>query len=193
MIELWHGGNRWIGPPEVRPPRRGKYECGPGLYLTTSYLRARTYARGGKVTTKVRLADDVHWLERAQLPLRELLDYAKTAPRLSGRAQLLDDLVRRYAEPETAMDQLCDVSRLVNLLINSEALAGKPGVHLAQWLGSKGIDASLHRPMGQDQWVIVFNPDVIKAHRVIPAESVSLSDYDLPRIELPPRAASGQQ
>lgn len=189
MIELWHGGSRWEGAPEVRPPRQGKYECGPGVYLTTSYLRARKYAGGNKVTTKVVLADDIRWLERAKLPLRELLDYAKTAPRLPMREQLLADLVRRYAEPESSLDDLCDVSRLVNLLINSESLAGKPGVHLAQWLTSKGIDASLHTPMGAEQWVIVFNPAVIKSYRVVSAKDVTLDEYELPRIELPHRAA----
>lgn len=188
MIELWHGGSRWEGSPEVRPPRQGKYECGPGIYLTTSYLRARKYAGGSKVTTKATLAEDIRWLERAQLPLRELMDYAKTAPRLPGRAKLLDDLVRRYAESDAAMDDLCDVSRLVNLLINSESLAGKPGVHLAAWLASKGIDASLHHPMGGEQWVIVFNPSVIKSHRVVASKDVELDDYELPHLQLPPRA-----
>ncbi len=187
MIELWHGGTRWEGPPEVRGPKQGKYECGPGIYLTTRYLRARDYARGSKVTTLVTLADDIRWLEKTKLPLKELIEYAKTAPRLPKRARdnVVAYLLRDPEGNERELDSLQDVTRLVNLLINEEALAGQPGVHLAEWLTSKGIDASLHTPMSQEQWVIVFNPKVIRKHRVVPASQVDLSQYELPTIELP--------
>lgn len=182
---MWHGGKRWEGSPEIRPARQGKYECGPGLYLTTSYLRARKYAAGGKVTTRVTLADGVRWLEQATLPLRELLDYVQTAPRVSNRKKLESDLIRYYADAAQSLDESCAVSRLVNLLINAESLSGKAGVHFANWLVSKGIDASLHSPMAGEQWVVVFNPDIICQHRVVPASRVGLENYELPRIDLP--------
>lgn len=185
MIELWHGGKRWEGSPEIRPAKQGNYECGPGLYLTTSYERAQKYAKGGKVTTRVTLADEVRWLEKAKLPLRELLEYARTAPRVPKRDKLLADLVRCPGEPKALdVESLSDVSRLVNLLVNSEALAGKLGVHLAAWLTSKGIDASLYSPTNGEQWVIVFNPAIIRKHRVVSATDVKLDQYHLPKIEL---------
>lgn len=192
MIELWHGGSRWQGAPEVRPPKQGSYECGPGLYLTTNYLRARKYASGGKVTTKVVLKDGVKWLEDAKLPLRELVDYVKTAPRLIGRAQLLADLTRPHGGANASLDDPSPVYRLVNLMVNGNALAGKPGVHLAAWLASKGIEASLHRPMGGEQWVIVFDPKIITSYRVVPASDVSLDEYELPNIEMPRKAEKDQ-
>lgn len=188
MIQLWHGGNRWEGDPEVRAPKQGRYECGPGIYLSTSYLRARKYAGGGKVTTLVTLADTVRWLEKAKLPLRELAEFIDTAPRLPGREGLRKQLLDRNLDRGLELHDLCPVDRLVNLLINEEALAGKMGVYLAQWLASKGVDASLHKPMGQEQWVIVFNPAVIRKHTVMPASKIDLALYDLPQIELPAEA-----
>jgi hypothetical protein len=188
MIELWHGGKRWDGRPEVRPSKQGRYECGPGIYLSTNYSTARKYATGGKVVTRVSLADNIGWLERTKLPLKELLHYLDTAPRLPRREAVKRDFLERQDRRSLAPNDLCDVARLVNTLINEELLAGKLGVHLAEWLTSKGIDASLHSPRVGEQWVIVFNPAAIKKHTATSPSSVALADYELPFIELPDRA-----
>jgi len=185
MIQLWHGGSRWNGKPEVQAPKQGRYECGPGINLTTHYLRARKYATGGKVTTLVTLSDNIRWLEQAKLPLKDLVQFLDETPRLPGRAALKEDFLQRAIERGMAMDDLCPVERLVNVLINSEALAGKVGLHLADWLTRNGVDAALHRAMGQEQWVIVFNPAIIVKHQVVPAASVKLDQYEMPQIKLP--------
>lgn len=185
MTDLWHGGRRWEGSPEVRPPKQGKYECGPGIYLTTNYLTAKKYGSGGGVTTRVTLATGIRWLQQAKLPVRELVEYLDTAPRLKARQRIKDDFLSRQEARKLSLDDYCDVERLVNLLINESSLAGNLGVHLAAWLTSKGIDASLHSPKTGEQWVIVFNPNVIRKPRVVSATVVELADYDLPAIELP--------
>lgn len=184
MTVFWHGGSRWHDRPEVRAPRKGRYECGPGIYLTTSYLRARKYAAGGKVTTLVTLADSVRWLEQAKLPLQQLVDFLRTAPRLRNRHQLIEDFLLRQVARQLAMADLCPVEHLVNLLINAEALTGKVGLYLAEWLSINGIDAARHKPQSQEQWVIVFNPAIIRKYQVVPAAGVSLDKYDLPGIQL---------
>lgn len=178
-IQLWHGGNRWEGDPEVRPARQGAYECGPGIYLSTSYETARKYAKGGKVTTLVTLGPTVRLLENALLPLSELTAFLRETPRIKRRANILREL--EDVCPRFPADSV-PVSCLVNLCVNYDALAGKPGVALAQWLTAKGIDASLHRAYGAEQWLIVFNPKVILRHEVVAAKDVSLADYDLPML-----------
>ena len=185
MYQAWHGGSRWKGKPEVQAPRKGRYECGPGIYLSTRYLTARKYAKGSNVTTLVTLADGVRWLQHAKLPLRELVAFLEEAPRLKGRHVLKEDFLLRAVRRDLSMDDLCPVENLVNVLINTESLAGKVGLYLAEWLVSKGIDASLYNAFGQDQWVIVFNPAVIVKHTVVSATNAPLDLYELPKIELP--------
>lgn len=187
MTDLWHGGKRWEGSPEVRAPKQGSYECGPGLYFTTSYMTARRYVGFGGVTTRVTLAESIGWLQRKKLPVHELVEYLGTAPRLKNRKVLIEDFVSRQERRNLGMDELCDVERLVNTLVNAKVLAGKPGVHLAAWLTSKGIDASLNNAKTGEQWVIVFNPAVIRKPRVVSSSVVDLADHDLPAIQLPPR------
>jgi hypothetical protein len=186
MIELWHGGRRWEGGAEIQPPKPGRCECGPGIYLTNRYLRARDYAKAGGVTTLVALRDGIRWLEQAERPLAVLQDYVRTTPRFRKRDTVLADL-ERYAV-RTGRNTV-PVGNLVNLCVNHDVLSGNQGLQLAEWLSSEGIDASLHEVNGQEQWVIVFNPAAIRRYEVVSASKVTLAQYDLPLIK--PTQASG--
>jgi hypothetical protein len=186
MIELWHGGSRWTGDPEIRGPRKGCYEAGPGLYFTTSYLRASSYAKGGNVVTRVGLSDDITWLEDHMLPAGELLEYVKGASRLPRRqniAQYLEENLHRQHWEDAAWDKPLYTSVLVNLCVNEESLGGSAGVELARWLSDKGIDASLHKQSASEHWVVVFNPKVIEQYKVVKAADVKLEDRNLPLIQ----------
>lgn len=179
MLELWHGGKRWDGKPEIRPVKAGRYECGPGLYLTTQYERARKHARGGgKVVTLVTLADNIRWLEQARLPLAALMDWIDGARGLRNRAAVRRDMADavRGSDPESVW-----VSFLVNLCVYHNAVPGNLGQELAEWLAGQGIDASLHCPGGDEDWVVVFNPAIIVKHRVVPGAEIK-GCADLPRV-----------
>lgn len=181
MIEMWHGGRRWTGGPELQAPKAGRYECGPGIYLTNRYLCAQKYAKGGGVTTLVTLRDGLRWLENAELPLQTLKDYVRGAPGFRKREAVLDDLDRSAARVQR---DILPVSYLVNLCVYYKVLSGGQGVRLAQWLSEQGIDASLYAVNGDEQWVIVFNPSAIAQYRAMPASQVSLEQYELPRIDI---------
>ncbi|WP_087864724.1 hypothetical protein [Comamonas thiooxydans] len=173
-IKLWHGGTRWESKPEIKPVKPGRYEAGPGIYLTSSYERARSYAKGGKVTTLVTLIEKskIRWLESAKVRRQEILKFLYDTPRLRQRDQIVDYFDKLEGD-------LVPASYLVNLCVNYDALTGANGPLLAKWLVSQGIDASLHSPKTGESWVIVFNPEIIKLHTVVPAKMVNLSQYDL--------------
>lgn len=177
-IELWHGGRRWDGGPEVRPSRRGRYECGPGIYLTNRYDRARKYAAGGGVTLKVTLVDNVRWLEDANLPREVVEEFVRGAKGLLRKKDILEDLRKSVSR----MRDTVPASYLVNLCVNHDAAPGKAGVRLAEWLVEQGIDASLHSVNGREDWVVVFNPKVIRRHQVISASTIQ-GDADLPLVQ----------
>lgn len=179
MIEMWHGGRRWLDKPEVQACRAGRYECGPGIYLTNRYLRARDYAKAGGVTTLVVLKENVRWLETTELSLSTMEAYVRDTPRFRRREKLLADLAR--SAEHLGRDTL-PASYLVNLCVNHELLSGQQGVLLAQWLAEQGVDASLHKLNIQEHWVIIMNPAIIAQYKVVPAASVSLEQYDLPLV-----------
>jgi hypothetical protein len=160
MNQFWHGGARWEGGPEVQPPKAERCECGPGIYLTTSYQRARDYARGGKVTTLATLGDEIRWLESAKLPLATIEAYVNETPRFPQRDRILARLARFGRD--FGQDAF-PVSIFVNTCINNDLLTGRQGVLLAQWLVAQGIDASLYDKDSGEQWVIVVNYPGLKA------------------------------
>ena len=53
-IQMYHGGNRWSGTPEIRPTK-GRYEGGPGIYFTNNYETAKKYAKGSNVVQLVNI------------------------------------------------------------------------------------------------------------------------------------------
>lgn len=173
-FKLWHGGARWESGPEIKPVKAGRYEAGPGIYLTSSYERARKYAKGGKVTTMVTLVDKskIRWLESAKLDRSAILKFLYNTPRLRNRTQIAEYFEKFGADVVPA-------NNLVNLCVNHDALVGMNGQVMAKWLVDQGIDASLHSPTSGESWVVVFNPKIIKLHTVVPANMVSLSQYDL--------------
>lgn len=180
---LWHGGMRWDSAPEVQAPRGGRYECGPGIYLSTDYEDAYRYARGGKVTTLVTLTSELSLLENTLLPLDTVVDFVKGLARLKHRKEILTDLRANVARKVDAHVGPAEVNAqvLVNLCVNYEAVAGKPGVALARWLAEQGIDAAWHSPHGRKHWLVVFNPKVIKSYKVIRAADVTLDMRHLPK------------
>lgn len=179
-IDLWHGGSRWYGGAEIRPAKKDRYECGVGIYLTNQYLRAKSYAAGPGVTTRVKLAPrgEIRWLEDANLRLADILEFIHSFYRLRGRDQLIQYLSDNYPDAE-----FIPAPEFVNMCIEFSILAGKQGVEITHWLVEQGIDASLHTVDAGEQWVIVFNPRVIRKSETVPPSKVLGSDYSLPLVK----------
>lgn len=182
MFKFWHGGARWTDKPQVQSPKAGRYEHGPGIYLTTHYLRAKGYAKGGKVTTLIELSPDTRWLHAAKLPSQELVQFFDMAPRLPNRDKLKAEFQSLNRMAEASPDALVKVEYLRNFLVNSDALSSKAGLYFAQWLVDHNIDAAIERVYSAEEWVVVFNPAVIVKHTVVPAANVALALYELPAV-----------
>lgn len=166
-LKFWHGGRRFEGHPDLRPSRKGHYECGPGFYLSNRLATARKYAKGGGQTVLVELAPDVGVLEQSCLPLDDQLDGLASLPRVRARKDIEQGLrqsaLRMGGKPMPA-------EFLLNYCVNHEALGGDTGPALARWYASRGIDVSVHNPgTGQENWIVVFNPGKVVRARVVKA------------------------
>lgn len=182
VLELWHGAQRWTHPPEIRPQRKGHYEAGPGIYLTTRYETARKYAKGGGSVLRIELAADLRWLDAAKLPVDTLREFVDGPPRLPRHRDIHADLDRTVERMGTP---LIAVSTLVNLAFNWNALGGQAGIRLATWLTERGIDAALEFQNRNEDWVVVFNPKVIRLAVPTPAAQVdAMSGPDFPPVKV---------
>lgn len=175
---MWHGSRRWDGAPEIKPPRAGRYEAGPGIYFTTNYMTARKYAKGGGTTYLGTLDRSMRLADEVLIPLDTALQFVREAPRMRHKTEIAADLksntARRQADSVMA-------TVLINLVVNYEAGSGASGVALARFLRDQGVDASVERQSNED-WLVVNNPQVILSMRRVPAQDVSTEMYHLPLI-----------
>lgn len=181
FIYAYHGGRRWEGGgAEIRPCRPGRYECGPGIYLSTCYTTAQRYAKGGGVVQLVAIPADVCWLEDTRVSLADAEAFISSRARLRNRDRVLDDL-RRVADRQPAADGMLPAEVLRNLSVNHDILGSDHGPALAAWFVGQGIQASLNRQSGREDWLVVFEPQIMIASVLQPTD-VDHSDPDLPTI-----------
>lgn len=168
-LVFWHGGRPIKGPVQIRPGAVEDRQHGPGFYLTTSLARARKYARGGGVVQEVTLSPSTRLLESICLPLPVLEGCIRGLPRCRNRNVVINDLrsVSRVID-----DTPVPASFLVNTLLFHGATGGMAGVWLAQWLTGQGIDASASAVGSGEEWVVVFNPEVVENVTPRPASTL---------------------
>jgi ribosomal protein S18 acetylase RimI-like enzyme len=174
--DLWHGG-RIYGPIQIQAPTKGRYEAGPGLYLTTSYSRASSYAKGGGSTFLVSLKDGLNFANKVEIPLNEGAEFAT---RYLGKGKLIAKDLKANCERMKKNTFTADI--LINLTVNYEAGSGKRGMYLLNFLVEHGVDAAIEEQGNGEQWVVVFNPKVVTKVRKIPAAEVTPEMWHLPKI-----------
>jgi hypothetical protein len=173
---LWHGGKIY-GPIEIQPPSKGRYEAGPGLYLTTSYWRAQSYAKGSKSTYLVTIKDNLNWADKVEIPLAEGVEFAL---RYLGKGKLIAKDLKANCERMKKDTFTADI--IINLTVNYEAGSGKKGMYLLRFLVEHGVDAALENQGSGEQWVVVFNPRVVTNVKQVPAKEVNKEMWEMPKV-----------
>lgn len=166
-VQFWHGG-RWDGSPEVQAPKKGRYEAGPGIYLTTRYSTARKYAKGGGSTILVDVASNLTFADKTEVPIEKAVAFIQNVRRMKAKKAIIDDLRSNHTRIGTLKAQV-----LINLVVNYEAGSGDAGLEVAAFVRSLGVDASLEMQSREgghhEQWLVVYNPKIIRSYRkVIP-------------------------
>ena len=187
-VVMWHGAQRWQGPPAVVPQPPTSAEHGPGIYMTTSVEFAREYAKGGGVLVRFEVDQGLTLLEDVQIPLEDAVRFARSRPRLKSRGSIIMDLeanAARIRPREIRLGRATEESPamiwaevVLNLFVNHRAITGDQGPALARFFTEHGVDASIVT-RGTDDWLVVFNPKVIRSWRVVPAGEAD----DAPRLK----------
>ncbi|MEJ6002743.1 hypothetical protein [Paucibacter soli] len=179
-LRLWHGAQSWEPPPTIRPPKKGQAEHGAGIYCCAHYLTARKYAAGGGLAMDIFLKPNLRFLEDIKVQVSDLIEAARSIPRLRARDQIISDLERCGAR--ASVPGVVGLNVLVNLAVNYDAMIGQPAVEITKFIVSRGADASLYERTSGDDWLVIFNPEVILAARKRPSATIDLAEYDRPRV-----------
>lgn len=175
-IELYHGGNKWSGEPEIRPSK-GRYERGPGIYFTNNYETAKKYAKGSNVVQLVKIDSQFTDLKNVKVHINVIFSFLDELYGLKKKKEIKQD-IKRFSD-RTNKDEI-PLTVLNNLIVNWEAGSGEVGKELAKFFVKSGADAIVDEQSGDEQWLIVFNPKIIKGYEVV--KNIPVEKYMLPRI-----------
>lgn len=161
---FFHGAHRWSGPPRIQAAPSKAMEHGPGFYLTSDESTARAYAKGGGIALRFEIDPHIRLLQDARLNVGDMLDFARTTPRIKSRKGLIADLLDAHARALANGKSTVPAVVLVNLLHYYKSLTGDIGPALAHFYVAHGIDADLVRPSGarlEETWLVLYNLDAI--------------------------------
>ena len=176
VVRMWHGSKRWDGLPEIRAPKKGRYEAGVGIYLTSSYERARSYAKGGGSTMLITLKPNIRYAYNVFIKVDTIVQFLNRLSKTDKKLQLIrNDIV---ANAERMKSDSVRAQILINLFVNYEAGLGKNGLELADFLQKNGVDANLENQSGGEKWIVVINPDIIAKIGKVSAKDVKPEDYN---------------
>jgi hypothetical protein len=179
-LQLWHGGrNLESNYTTFSHSSKGRWEYGPGLYLTTHYERARDYAKGGGKTYLVTL-EEGNDLNHVFINIALVNEFVNQYIIKSKQTQLLEDLYTNMTRSKTAPNISANI--LVNLIINNEAMQNTKTVHLNKFLVDNGVDYGYVSNFGgrPETVVVVFNLQKIKRVKAIQAKDVTLELFEMP-------------
>ena len=175
-LVLYTGTPAWVGPPEVRPVRKGRAEHGPGIYLTNRLETARKYAGGARTVLRVEVEPPSLWLEDAVVPTDVLVGWVMDRRGLRKKREIVDDLVTRGRGRLPSGQSYPFV--LLNLLVNHGVVTGEHGPAIARFLSSLGISASHVERGGDEDWVVLFDPSKVRRWERVAAGA----PWQLPRV-----------
>ena len=177
-FKMYHGGSRWSYlPDDIQPGKKNHYEAGVGIYFTNSYNTARKYAKGNKVVHLVEIDKQFKDIENVRVTIEKITEFVKSVPQLSSKKEIITDITSystRVGKTEIPL------SVLNNLVVNYQAARGSSGVSLAKFFTDSGADGSIQKQSGDEIWLVVFNPKILKSVKVVnPTEINSDSQFML--------------
>ncbi|GAB0154678.1 hypothetical protein [Marinobacterium sp. BA1] len=185
-IQFYHGGRDWVGPFEVSPKNSKVMEYGPGLYLTNGIETARHYARGGGIVQTVDVDPNARLLSGVKSGVGHMEQFI-AANRVRSGKKVIANLHRnaeRHGSDRIGLDYL------ITLMINHNALTPSVAAPLNEFIVGEGADLDVFSaPMfgsaggGSDQWVVVFNPEVVVARARVDMKAFDWSRTHLPTYE----------
>lgn len=177
-ITLWHGGKDLEHTHrEVTSSKKGRWQHGPGLYLTNSYNRAQEYAKGSRKVYRVTINRGTE-ISKVQIPYTDVLAFANQYIPTSKRKQFLMSIQENMERMGT---DSVGANVFLNLIINWESVPSSKTNIVAQFLVQHGVDYAISSFGGfaNEKVVVLFNRSkIVSVVPVIP-KTITGSDFDI--------------
>lgn len=173
QLVLWHGGNLEDAFDETMAHKKGRWEYGPGLYLTTHYGTAQKYAKGSRKLYRITISQgNDAW--KTCLDWDTAVSFIKDNA-IRAKQGLILERLSRYKESGLR------AAYLINNLMNEEALASSKSGILRKFLVDNGVDYEIvDNAFGWgERMVVLYNMKKILKKEIIRAKD-PIDTFDLP-------------
>jgi hypothetical protein len=183
-FQVYHGGKKWYyTPTDLIASKKNRKNYGTGIYTTNFLNTARSYAKGSRVVHLLEIDKNYRDIRQVKIDVNEAVDFIKNLNGLRKKQQLIDQL-QHYSEK--IGKQEIGLSILNNIIINNDAAPGILGKQVSNFLVSKGADAEFISQSGNEFWLLIFNPKIIKGFAVVdPKKEGKEFPFELPNIKNP--------
>lgn len=173
-MAFYHGGNLDSAYNETIAHKKGRYEYGPGLYLTTHHGTAQKYSKGSRKLYLLTIAKGLD-LSDALIDQADVLKFINTYVIPKLRKEIIERLDKRVKNGKIPADMLN------NLVINLEAIKPSNTDKLRQFYLDQGIDYNMvSNAFGWGEKVMVlFNMKKI-VDKTIVGPKDKIEGWDLP-------------
>lgn len=172
-LTLWHGGNLEMGLDNVKH-KGGRWEYGPGLYLTTHYDTAKKYAKGSRKLYRivVRKGADI---KGVMIPITAIQEFSDTYF-IRSKKKDVDNRIQKYIK-----DGKVSAEIFLNIVCNEQAIKNTNTDNLRSFLVAQGVDyAVVDNAFGwHETMLVLFNmKSIVSKQLVTPKDKIDV--YDLP-------------
>jgi hypothetical protein len=173
MLTLWHGGNlEW--DRESISHKGGRWEHGPGLYLTTHYDTARKYSKGSRKLYRVTIRKGTN-IRDVEIPITSVNEFSDLYFIRSKKKEVLERINKRTENAKINADTF------LNIVFNEQAIKNTNTDKLREFLVKQGVDYSIvDNAFGwRERMIVLFNmKNIISKKIVTPKEKIET--FDLP-------------
>jgi hypothetical protein len=173
ILSLWHGGNLDFDK-DVIVHKGGRWEYGPGLYLTTRYEVVSKYARGSRKLYMVDIMIGTD-LKTVSLPLDVVNNFINSRVIKRKKIEVLAGVSRRIK------DEALNADTFLNILINNDAIKNSETDILRKFFVANKIDYAFG---WGEKMIVLFNMKKIDKITVVKPKD-RLEMFDLPIDKFP--------
>lgn len=171
-MEFWHGGNL-DQYNDIIAQKNGRYEYGPGLYLTTQYETAKKYAKGSRKLYKITVSQGSD-INNSFLDFDDVTDFIKLYVISSKRKEIYSRLLKYIT------DNKIKAYIVNNVFLNENAIKPSNTKYLREFYINNGIDYEIvDNPFGWgEKMMVLYNMKKIKNVQIIRPND-NINNYDL--------------
>lgn len=180
ILTLWHGGRDLeYNYRSFQSSKKGSWEHGPGIYLTTHYERAFSYAKGGGKTYLVQFYEGNN-IDNVFINMHDIYEFVNLYV-IKKKSKNILDILKNHSEKNLNGESI-NASYFLNIIIDFEAIKPSNSNHINQFLVNHGADYSIINHFGgrSETVFVIFNNKIIHKVNAISAKDVDLSHRELP-------------